>query len=183
MDSAVLNKCKLEIKEPHYCSEKELLSFHQLVEKGGKVMLLGLFGRIKNCELLAFCYLGNKLIATSSIKKPNEDYVNGIIFKSKLDRKFENLNFEIGYSFTEEKFRRNGISKELKKELLRKMQSRNGIIFSTTAIKSSQNFLKENGFKKYGKPYDGDNDKSITFEKKWRKYILDDVRIKYYLYC
>lgn len=166
MESEILKKCLIEIKQPNICSDEEILNFHQKVEKGGKVMLQGLLSRIKKCELLAFCYLENKLIAVSSIKKPSQNYINKIIFKAKLDRKAENLIFEIGYSFTEPEVRRNGISQKLKKELLKEMESRNGIIFSTTAIKSSQNFLEQNGFNKYGEPYDGDNDSSITYYEK-----------------
>ena len=71
--------------------------------------------------------------------------------------------FEIGYSFTEPDYRRNGISKELKKELLNQMKSHRGTIFSTTAIKSSQTFLEENGLKKHGKSFDGETDKGIAF--------------------
>jgi hypothetical protein len=43
---------------------------------------------------------------------------------------------------------------------------RKGLIFSTTAIKSSQTFLQENGFKSKGNPYDGENDKGITYFEK-----------------
>ncbi len=167
MESEILKSCKIEVKSHSECSKKELSDFYDEVEKGGKVVLLGLLDRIKNCELLAFCYFENMLVGVSSVKRPNHNYVDGIIQKAKIQRKIQDLNYEIGYSFTEKEYRRNGISQELKKGLLKKMESRKGIIFSTTAIKSSQNFLEQNGFKKYGNPYDGDNDKGIIyFEKK-----------------
>lgn len=167
MKSTVLNNSKIYIKSPDECSENELIDFHKKVIKGGKVSLNGLLTRIKNCELLAFCYFENNLIGVSSIKKPNQSYVEDIISKAKLDRKFSDLSFEIGYSFTELEFRKNGISRELKQNLLGEMQSKKGIIFSTTAVPSSQNFLKENGFEKRGESYNGANDTGITyFEKK-----------------
>lgn len=167
MKSTVLNNSKIYIKNPDECSENELIDFHKKVIKSGKVSLIGLLARIKNCELLAFCYFENNLIGVSSIKKPNQSYLEDIISKAKLDRKYSDLNFEIGYSFTELEFRKNGISKELKQNLLERMKSKKGIIFSTTAIPTSQKFLKENGFEKRGESYNGENDIGITyFEKK-----------------
>lgn len=163
MDSDILKSCKIEVKEPKSCTDSEISSFYEEVKKGGKVMLHGLTDRIKNCELLAFCYYKDTLIGVSSIKRPNPNYVADIIKKTEIDRKIEDLTFEIGYSYTELDYRRNGISKELKSKLLEQMKSRGGTIFSTTAIKSSQTFLEENGFKKLGKSYDGENDKGITF--------------------
>ena len=163
MKSDILSECKIEVKEPTLCSEKEISEFYEEVKKGGKVILHGLRDRIKNCELLAFCYYNSLLVGVSSVKRPKPNYVADIIIKTKINRRVEDLTFEIGYSFTEPDFRRNGISKELKKELLKQIDSCKGIIFSTTAIKSSQHFLEENGFKKYGKPYDGKNDKGISY--------------------
>lgn len=163
MNSDILANCKIEIKKPANCSDGEISAFYEEVKKGGKVILQGLSDRIKNCKLLAFCYYENSLIGVSSIKRPNPGYVADIIKKTEIERKVEDLIFEIGYSFTEPDFRKNGISEELKSRLLEEMKSQDGIIFSTTAIKSSQNFLKENGFKKFGKSYDGENDKGITY--------------------
>lgn len=163
MCSNILSNCKTEVKEPDKCSDKEISAFYDEVRKGGKVMLQGLLNRIRNCELLAFCYHNNSLVGVSSIKRPNLDYVADIIKKTEIDRKPADLTFEIGYSFTEPHYRNNGISMELKKELLNQMKSRRGTIFSTTAIQSSQNFLKENGFKRNGKSYDGENDKGIEY--------------------
>lgn len=122
--------------------------------------------RVKNCELLGFCYYNRILVGTSSIKRPGKTYIEGIIEKAKLKRTLSELAYELGYSYTESEFRRNGISKELKRRLLIEMKNRKGIVFSTTAIKSSQNFLEESGFVKAGEPYDGDNDKNIRFYEK-----------------
>lgn len=166
MNSDILKNCEIEVKEPNSCTATETSSFYEEVKKGGKVMLHGLSERIKNCELLAFCYHKGILIGVSSIKRPNPNYVAEIIKKTELDRKIEDLTFEIGYSFTEPDYRRNGISKELKSKLLEQIKLRGGTIFSTTAIKSSQNFLEETGFIKLGKSYDGDNDKGITYYEK-----------------
>lgn len=166
MESKILKDCRFEIKEPANCSESEISRFHELVVKGGKVLQEGLLNRIKNCELLAFCYFSNKLVGISSIKNPQGNYVKNIISKARISRDPSELKFEIGYSFTEMDFRKNGISRELKKHLLEAMKSRTGLIFSTTAIKSSQTFLQENGFEHKGNPYDGENDESIRYFEK-----------------
>lgn len=163
MQKDIINEVKIEIKQPSNCSEKEISDFSEKAKKGGKVKSEGLVNRIKNCELLAFCYYKEILVGISAIKKPNPKYIKDIIYKAKINRTVEDLPFEIGYSYTIPDFRRNGISRELKKELLKEMETRKGIIFSTTAIKSSQNFLEEHGFKKVGEPYDGKNDKGITY--------------------
>lgn len=166
MNSDILTKCKIEVKEPNKCIDQEIFTFYEKVKKGGKVMLPGLIDRIRNCELLAFCYYNDLLVGVSSIKRPNPNYVADIITMTGIDRRVEDLNFEIGYSFTETDYRRNGISKELKNKLLEQMESRSGTIFSTTAIKSSQTFLEENGFKRLGKSYDGHHDEEITYYEK-----------------
>lgn len=166
MNSSIFEKCTIEVKEPANCSDQEFSAFYEKVKKGGKVALSGLTDRIKNCELLAFCYCENSLIGISAIKRPTRRYIEDIIKKTGIDRKVEDLHFEIGYSFTEPDYRKNGISTELKRRLLEQMKSRSGIVFSTTAIKSSQNFLEENGFKKCGKSYDGENDKEISYYEK-----------------
>lgn len=167
MKSEILETCLFETKQPKECSEIEITNFCEKVLKGGKlakVSLNGLRARIKNCELLAFCYLQTELVGVSSIKKPSQNYVESVIKKAKLDRQPKDLTYEIGYSFTEEKFRKNGISGRLKKELLEKIKSRKGkILFSTTAISSSQNFFEANGFVKEGISYDGENDRGITY--------------------
>ncbi|MCS4238295.1 putative GNAT family N-acyltransferase [Myroides gitamensis] len=158
-----IDDCNLLVKEPINCSKEELELFYNKVVKGGKVELVGLQERIKNCELLGFCYYNKELIGISAIKIPNNSYKLRIIEKSKINRIADELTFEIGYSFTEEEHRRKGLSKRIKFNLLEHLKSRKGIVFSTTAIGSSQNFLIENGFKNYGKSYDGTNDKNLKY--------------------
>lgn len=169
MNTKILENCIVEVKEPSDCSDIEISIFYEGVKKGEKVMLQGLKDRIKNCEILAFCYYNESLIGISSIKRPNQNYVAEIIRKAQINRQTTDLMFEIGYSYTEPAYRKNGVSKYLKSKLLEQMKSRKGTIFSTTAIKSSQNFLEENGFIKIGKSYDGKNDKEISYYEKLNK--------------
>lgn len=160
-------KDKYEVKEPKLCSKEELKTFHNLVLDGGKVQQEGLYERILNCKLLAFYFDDNeKIVAVSSIKKPQKSYIEKIIKSAKLDRLVEELNYEIGYSYTKEEFRKQGTNSKLKVELLKIIELENCTVFSTTAIFSSQRFLLDNGFVNIGKSYDGNNDIGIKYYEK-----------------
>lgn len=152
-----------EAKRPKACSDKEILEFERLVLLGGKVSKYGLNNRIRQCELLGFCFHQGIVVGISSIKKPLASYVKGIISKTKIDRKVEDLKYEIGYSYTEKLHREKGISSNLKTLLLKEFAENAGIIFSTTAIKSSQNYFELKGFTQLGNSYDGDNDENIKY--------------------
>jgi hypothetical protein len=154
---------KKYVKKPSDCTDFEIDSFYFLVLKGKKVQKKGLKERIFNCELLAFYKLNESIVAISAIKRPEESYRKKIIEKANLDRDYKDLLFEIGYSFTEENFRKNGFNSALKLLLLNSLKNLKGILFSTTAISSSQKFLEKNGFVNLGIPYDGKNDKNIKY--------------------
>ena len=106
-----LEEYKFKIKRPLDSTELEIDRFHDLVRKGGKVQKRGLKKRIQNCALLGYCYYKDEIVGVSAIKIPLNSYKVSIIEKSKIDRKPEELNFEIGYSFTEIKHRKKGINK------------------------------------------------------------------------
>ena len=157
---------KYYFRKPLECSDFEIEKFHELVLKGGKVEKQGLKLRILNCELLAFCTVNDVIIAVSAIKRPEESYVEQIILKANLARDYKKLKFEIGYSFTEKNFTRKGINGDLKLLLLNEIKNVSGILFSTTAIPSSQKFLENNGFVNIGIPFDGKNDRNIKYYEK-----------------
>lgn len=153
-------------KKPSECTKSEIEKFYELVLKGGKVKEKGLKDRILSCELLAFYKVNETIVAVSSIKRPKESYIKNVIEKAKLERNYRDLKFEIGYSFTDENYRKNGYSTELKLLLLLTLKNVKGILFSTTAIPSSQKFLEKNGFLNNGIAYDGENDKCIKYYEK-----------------
>jgi hypothetical protein len=151
------------VKKPTECEIFEIDNFYKLVLKGGKVKKEGLKERIMNCELLAFYKVNDIIVAISAIKKPTKTYIKDVIQKAKLERDYNDLKFEIGYSFTEKNFRKKGFSSELKSLLLGSIKNAKGILFSTSAISSSQKFLETNGFKNFGIPFDGNNDTKIKY--------------------
>lgn len=157
---------KYYFKKPLESSKFEIEKFHELVLKGGKVEEQGLKARILNCELLAFFSVNGDIIAVSAVKRPEESYVKKLILKANLDRDCKRLKFEIGYSFTEKDYRRKGINNDLKLLFLNAIKNVSGILFSTTAISSSQNFLEKNGFVNVGIPFDGINDTNIKYYEK-----------------
>lgn len=162
----MLEEKKYCIKKPLECSKLEIDKFHDFVVRGNKIKktnLKNLRNRIINSELLGFCYLNDQIIGISAIKKPLKNYIINIIDSAKLDRDWGSLKFEIGYSYTEPNFRREGISSNLKYKLIDEMKNNYNILFSTTAILSSQKFLLENGFKNIGVMYDGEQDLNIKY--------------------
>ncbi len=163
------------IKKPDSCLDNEIKMFHELVLRGSKVKSKGLSGRILNCKFLAFCYdSNNEIIAISSIKRPLRSYVEKVIKKANLNRSPENLQYELGYSFTVLEHRKKGVNGTLKSHLLDAINDEDCLIFSTTAINSSQTFLKNHGFVCHGNPFDGENDNNIKYyEKKCGDSIIN----------
>ncbi len=162
-NSTMLETYSFYEKKPKDCTNEELERFYELVLKGKKVQKEGLRERIDNCEILGFCLDKENIIGISAIKKPQKSYRENIILKSQINRTWEELSFEIGYSFTENMYRKKGINREIKGRLLKSIEKSGGLIFSTTAIKSSQAFLIENGFKNAGQPYNGKNDNDLKY--------------------
>jgi len=154
---------KYSVKRPGECNSSEIGKFHELVLKGKKVQKKGLKERIQNCVILGFCTYNGEIVGISSIKRPQKSYTQKIIKKANLERNWDDLEYEIGYSFTEEEFRKKGISTQIKTNLIEQMKIIGGKIFSTTAISSSQRFLKEKGFNQIGNSYDGENDKDLKY--------------------
>lgn len=150
-------------KTPEESSESELMDFYNLVLEGGKVQKEGLLSRIKNCTVLGYCKKADKIIGVSAIKRPLDSYKKKVISKAKLLIPIEKLEYEIGYSYTSPDFRRRGISANIKSNIIDWMGNIGGTIFSTTAIISSQNFLKKKGFKQLGSEFDGENDKNLKY--------------------
>lgn len=94
-------------KEISNCSAYEIQMFYNLAIKGGKVQRKGLAERILQCKFLGFCYSDtNQIVAISSIKRPQKSYVEKVVKNANLNRKYTDLEFELGYSFTEFEHRR-----------------------------------------------------------------------------
>ncbi|GGI27555.1 hypothetical protein GCM10008119_28240 [Pedobacter mendelii] len=162
----VMASCKYIIKKPADCLLAELFHFYLLLKKGNKVSTKDLSQKIHNCEFLAFCYLENRLVGISAIKRPAKSYIEEVHRKAGVWRNIEEYIFEVGYSFTEDDVRRLGISGTLKQMLQEKIIHHHGMVFSTTAVQTSQRFLKSQGFVACGNPYQGKYDDNIIYFEK-----------------
>lgn len=154
------------IKRPADCSQTEIDLFLTMVKKGNKVSADNLRQKVLNCEFLAFSYSGKRLVGISAIKRPEKSYIEQVHQKAGILRNTAEFGLELGYSFTEQDFRRSGISKKLKELLLRKISGISGTIFSTTATPTSQRFLRAHGFSACGSPYQGKFDGNIIYFEK-----------------
>ncbi|WP_316734633.1 hypothetical protein [Pedobacter aquatilis] len=158
--------CRFVVKTPAECMLSELFYFFLLVKKGGKVSTQELTQKIYGCQLLAFCYLGDKLVGISAIKMPSRAYILQVHAKAGITRNINNYSFELGYSFTEPELRQMGISRTLKEMLQNKIKHLQGTIFSTTAVPTSQRYLLSQGFIPCGNPYNGIFDDGIVYFEK-----------------
>lgn len=151
-----------EIKKTKDCTSSEINSFYELVKRAGQVDLIGLFDRIKNTELLAFCYHKRHLVGISSIKIPNRNYKKRIFSEAGIQNKEQEYKFELGYSFTEENFRGKQIGFHLSNKLIKELSDIT--IFATTANPGMKKILKKIGFIEIGNTYKG-------------KYNLDEIQL------
>ncbi|WP_293309756.1 hypothetical protein [Pedobacter sp. UBA5917] len=161
--SNFLDNCYFEIKRPADCSITELHYFYLLLRKGNKVSPIDLPLKILGAEFLGFCYQDKKLVGISAIKKPSLSYLENVHRKAGIRSSINEPFLEVGYSYTLTLFRQKGISSTLKRMLLQKITHYGGILFSTTATRSSQRFLLNNGFRTYGNPYQGIYDHNIVY--------------------
>jgi hypothetical protein len=158
-----LRNCYFEIKRPADCSITQLHHFYMLLRKGNKVSPVDLPLKIFSAAFLAFCYNGKRLVGISAIKRPTTAYLEDVHTKAGITTGIHQAFLELGYSFTRESVRKKGISSTLKRMLLKKINDHQGILFSTTAMPSSQRFLIFNGFRPKGNPYQGNFDDNIIY--------------------
>ena len=148
-----------KIKKTSICSEKEILSFFELTKKAKQVNKIGLLDRIKKSEILGFSYHKGLLIGISAIKIPSENYKNKIFNNAKIHKVGQDFKYELGYSYTEEKYRGRQISYKLNLQLVSAMEEEN--IYATTGNPGMKRILEKIGFLKIGKSYRGDYNEDI----------------------
>lgn len=142
-----------KIKKTKNCSPKEINGFYQLAKKADQVEINGLLNRIQNSYLLGFCYSKEVLVGISCIKNPSVGYKRGAFIKAGIKKEAINFQFELGYSFTEKKFRGNKISFNLNKILISELAKKS--IYSTTANPGMKVILSNLGFSEIGESYEG----------------------------
>jgi hypothetical protein len=151
---------KIIIKRPKLCSQDELLKFKNLVLEGGQVNAVGLDEKIKDCEYLGFCYVGNELASIAAIKNKESSYFIGLCAKASAETPKEIPRYELGYCFTNHHHRGKKYNSRLNDALLDKIKGKS--IFATTAHDSMHNYFINRNFIRLGNPYDGVYNKGIV---------------------
>lgn len=108
----------ITIKKPGECSETELEDFASLVLAGGEVTADGLKARIKKAEALIFLAQDNCLKGIAAVKKPGENYKNGVFQKARATVEASAFPFELGWVFVLPSSRGAGFSHKLVKAAL-----------------------------------------------------------------
>ncbi|MEA5078226.1 MAG: GNAT family N-acetyltransferase [Anaerolineaceae bacterium] len=141
-------------KEPIICTSDDLEHFESLVKLGNEVDLKRLRNRIFSAKWLLFLYEeDNKLAGISAIKQPKEKYKKEIFSKSKSGENPEIFQYEVGWVYVKEQYRRKGYSTELLNKIVE--LSNGGPLFATT--KESNTPMKKTllkfGFQESGETY------------------------------
>jgi GNAT superfamily N-acetyltransferase len=100
-------------KPPSNCSADELAQFEALVLEGGEVIPQGLSGRIKNAENLIFVRDDTSCIAVGALKRPNENYRNGVFKKAGVPQLIDGYPFEIGWIYASPAARGKGVGRAI----------------------------------------------------------------------
>lgn len=138
----------------------------ELIIKGNEANNSLVEDRLYTSALTAYFKDNNKIIATSTIKIPEIDYIDSIFKKSSSTLNPLNYKFELGYVFVDLNYRNKKLASTLCSELVQKFKTEN--LFSTTRIDNigMQSILNTLGFILNGNPYP-----SIIQEKLLRIYI------------
>lgn len=140
------------IKTPDDCTDEEKKKFIKLVEKGNEVDKASLPKLVNSAYLLAFSYIGDNLVGAGGIKRPYDSHRKGVFEKASSFLNHEEFEVELGWIYTEKKFRKRGIAKNITRELLGKVKDRK--IYTTTRTDNKiRDMLKEFLFYESGEEY------------------------------
>jgi hypothetical protein len=110
--------------------EKDQVEIKGLIIKGNEANASLVDSRLYSSALTAYFKDGDSIIATTSIKMPESDYVNDIFDKAMVDFNPSKYTFELGYVFVESLYRNQKIASILCSELIHKFDKED--LFSTT---------------------------------------------------
>jgi hypothetical protein len=122
-DSPINFKQNIIIKSPNNCTKKELKDFEKLIIEGKQVSEKGLFKKISNAKVLAFCYIDNEIASISAVKIPKNSYREKVFRNAGVTGLVKKYLYELGYSYTKPEYRGKGLNISCSKELLTKLKS------------------------------------------------------------
>jgi len=147
-------------------TEKNQVDIQGLIIKGNEANASLVESRLYSSALTAYFKDGDTIIATTSIKMPESDYINNIFDKALVDFNPSKYTFELGYVFVESTFRNQKLASILCSELIHKFDKED--LFSTTRTDNlgMQSILNSFGFAPSGISY-----LSLTKTKLLQLYI------------
>ena len=134
-------------------AEKDQVEIQGLIIKGNEANASLVENRLYSSALTAYFKDGDSIIATTSIKIPESDYINDIFDKALTDFNPSKYVFELGYVFVESQYRNQKLASILCSELIHKFDKED--LFSTTRTDNlgMQSILHTLGFEPSGKSY------------------------------
>jgi RimJ/RimL family protein N-acetyltransferase len=148
------NVQKIKIKTPSECTNEEIQSFFNLVKKGGEVNINTLEAGIRRARLLAFCYVNQELAGIAALKNADQGYQNNVFERAGEPKLAEKFQSEIGYIYTEEKYRGRHICPILVQHLMNDSAYK---IFSTVRMRNKRmiKIIRKLGFHQVGHRFVG----------------------------
>jgi hypothetical protein len=134
-------------------TEKNQFEIKGLIIKGNEANASLVESRLYSSALTAYFKDGDSIIATTSIKIPESDYINKIFNKALTDFNPSKYTFELGYVFVDFPYRNRKLAFTLCSELMHKFENEN--LFSTTRTDNlgMQSILNSFGFMPSGISY------------------------------
>lgn len=127
-------------------NKNDFAAIFKLISEGGEVKIHILKNRLLETALIAYSKFDSEIIATAAIKKPNDEYNDSVFLKSKSIYDYNDFNYELGYVYVVQNFRRIGIALRICKEICSCFESHN--LYSTVRAKNIpiQKILNNIGF-------------------------------------
>ncbi|MGG7664086.1 GNAT family N-acetyltransferase [Dyadobacter sp. BHUBP1] len=140
-----------DIDSPSGFQEGELQTFLDLLVLQGKIVRPTM-EKVKRCRYLALCKVGTEIVSIGAIK-PKTDSVFGEK-KANLPEYAKNFDYELGYCYTLEEYRRKGYGSDIVRRLLTHVNEEN--LMATTELDDTNrmiNILENRGFTRKGQSF------------------------------
>jgi GNAT superfamily N-acetyltransferase len=154
------------LRQPAACSAKELAEFERLILLGREVTALGLRGRIREAECLAFIAGQNgEFMAVGALKHPSAAYRSRVFKKARSRKDPGDFALELGWMYVAEEHRRGGLASRLVGAMVGVASGTSLYATSRSNNVAMHSALKRHGFVATGSAYksEGGDDELVLF--------------------
>lgn len=146
----ISGEIQFKVAAPQMLNELTIEQMIALIEAGGQITSGMIQPKLFSSHLVAWAEANGRVVAVKVLKSVNEYYREFIFQQAEYES--EGFNAESGFSVTDPKYRRQGISKQLSMLLFRRYH---GKVFATIREenKASEALVTQFGFKKVGSPF------------------------------